>query len=418
MFYEWEGCHVRIAILGSGAREHAIAYTFKEHGYDVCVIPGNDGMKLTGIPVIKIDVNNILHFVDTVVDLAPDIVVVGPTEYMVAGIVDRLLENGIKVIGATQKASLLESDKVVAKEFMERHGIPTARFRIVHTLSQLERALKSFSPPYVVKVPTLQGGKGSFILPSLSEALEIGGKIITSGFRGMLSDGLVVEEYLNGEEYAVQILISSGEYIILPMVWEYQRLYDGGRGPNTGGMGAVAPIRIHNEVFRSIKVLVDKTVKAMLKEGIAYEGFLYLGVMITRDGAKVLEYNVRLGDPETEVLIPLDKEGFIRMIKDTAFGRLPDGLHPTNVSVAVSLVSEGAPYGYTRSIIRLNDYRDVFFDHVTKIDNNLWVSGWRPLIAVGIGQSYEEAAMEVYRRIQNISFDGMIYRKDIAAELL
>jgi phosphoribosylamine--glycine ligase len=235
----------------------------------------------------------------------------------------------------------------------------------------------------------------------------------------MWSEGLVVEEFTPGEEYAVQVLISSGDYVILPMVWEYQRLYDGGRGPNTGGMGAVAPIRIDDRLFELIKDLVGRTVKAMLKESLAYEGFLYLGVMASPDGVRVLEYNVRLGDPETEAIVPLDMGGFVRMIKDTAFGRLPEKIQPSGISVALSLVSDGAPYHYTESVIDLpDDINDIYFDHVKEKDSKLYVSGWRPCVVVGSGATYEEAVKKAYKRAEEVRFEGQFYRGDVGKSLL
>ena len=409
---------MRIAILGTGAREHAIARAFLYSGFETLVIPGNDGMKKSGIAIKNVD-ETLDSLFNATMSFQPDIVVVGPTEYMVLGVVDKLKDEGIKVIGAPSKSAMLEADKVFAKEFMVRHNIPTPRFRIVHTLSQLERALKEFDPPYVIKIPTLQGGKGSFILPTISEALDIGSRVITSGFEGMWSDGLVVEQFVPGEEYAVQVLISSGDYVILPMVWEYQRLYDGGRGPNTGGMGAVAPIRIDDKLFELIKDLVGRTVKAMLKESLAYEGFLYLGVMASPDGVRVLEYNVRLGDPETEAIVPLDSDGFVRMIKDTAFGRLPEKIQPSGVSVAIALVSEGAPYHYTESVIGLPNNTDgIYFDHVREKEGRLIVSGWRPCVVVGSGDTYEEAINRAYKKAKEVVFEGKFYRGDIGKTLL
>jgi len=415
---EKEGDDMKIAILGAGAREHSIAKAFIDSGFDTLVVPGNDGMKWSGIPIKKVQ-ETADEILDATISFAPDIVIVGPTEYMVLGIVDKLKAKGIKVIGATSKSAMLEADKVFAKEFMVKHSIPTPRFRIVHTLSQLERALKEFEPPYVIKIPTLQGGKGSFILPTISEALDIGAKVITSGFEGMWSEGLVVEEFTPGEEYAVQVLISSGDYVILPMVWEYQRLYDHGRGPNTGGMGAVAPIRIDDRLFGLIKDLVGKTIKAMLKESLAYEGFLYLGVMAANNGIKVLEYNVRLGDPETEAIVPLDSAGFVRMIKDTAFGRLPENLKPFGASVALSLVSEGAPYHYTDSVLKIvGSMENIYFDHVQEEEGMLHVSGWRPCVVVGKGNTYNEAVKEAYKKAEEVIFEGKFYRRDIGESLL
>ncbi len=409
---------MKIAIVGSGAREHILAEVFIRGGFDIFVIPGNDGMKTRGIPVFS-DVLDEKSLEKAVLDNGADIVLVGPTEYMVDGVVDRFKEKGIKVIGATSSAAMLEADKVFAKHFMIKHGIPTPPFRAVHTISQLERALKEWDAPYVIKIPTLAGGKGSFILPTLSEALDIGTKVITSGFRGLWSEGLVVEKYLEGEEYAVQVLMSSGDYVILPMVWEYQRLYDGGRGPNTGGMGAVAPIRVADNLFDGIRLLVDKVVRGLLKEGLMYDGFLYIGIMVSREGLYVLEFNVRLGDPETEAVVSLAPDDFIHMIRNTAFGRLPEPMHPSGVAVAVSLVGEDAPYGYKEVPLYVPEDTEegIYFDHVIERGGTLYVSGWRPCVVVGRGESYEDAILEAYHKADAVSFEGKYFRKDIGDKL-
>ncbi len=409
---------MKIAIVGNGAREHILAEIFMRGGFDIVVIPGNDGMRKRGIPVFT-DVSHKESLEKAVLDYGADIVLVGPTEYMVDGVVDSLKGKGVKVIGAPSSSAMLEADKVFAKHFMRKHNIPTPPFRTVHTISQLERALKEWAAPYVIKIPTLAGGKGSFILPTLSEALDIGTKVITSGFQGLWSDGLVVEKYMDGEEYAVQVLMSSGDYVILPMVWEYQRLYEGGRGPNTGGIGAVAPIRVSDSLFDEIRSLVDRVVRGLLKEGLMYDGFLYLGLMISREGLYVLEFNVRLGDPETEAVVSLAPDDFIHMIRNTAFGRLPEPMRPSGAAVAVSLVGEGAPYGYNEVPLHVPKGAEegVYFDHVIERDGVLYVSGWRPCVVVGRGEAYEDAIVDAYRKAESVSFEGKYFRRDIGDTL-
>ena len=208
---------MKVAILGSGAREHVMARAVINSGYEVLVLPGNDGIKLSGIPTksVGFDADELTA---SIIDFSPDVVIVGPTEYMTLGVIENIRERGIKVIGASSKSAMLEADKTFAKEFMVRHDISTPRFRIVKNMYQLERALKELGSPYVIKIPTLQGGKGTFILPTLSEALDIGYRVITSGFKGMWSNGLVVEEFIDGDGYAVQVSISGGGYTVLPMV--------------------------------------------------------------------------------------------------------------------------------------------------------------------------------------------------------
>lgn len=409
---------MKVAILGSGAREHVMAKAIMNSGYEVLVVPGNDGIKLSGIPTksVRVDVEELTA---SIVDFFPDVVIVGPTEYMTLGVVENIRKHGIKVIGASSKSAMLEADKTFAKEFMVRHNIPTPRFRIVKNMYQLERALKEFGSPYVIKIPTLQGGKGTFILPTLSEALDIGYRVITSGFRGMWSEGLVVEEFIDGDEYAVQVSISGGDYTVLPMVWEYQRLYDGGRGPNTGGMGAVAPVPIDEGLLSLVTNLIEKTLKGLLKENLSYNGFLYIGVMATNHGLEVLEYNVRLGDPESEVVVTLDEMGFVRMIKDMMFDRLPEDLDTSGVSVAVAVVTDNAPYSFREVPISVSKFDDIYFDHVKMKDNgSLWVSGWRPCVVVGRGKSYGEAIKKAYEKVQLVRFDGKYYRTDIGLSLI
>lgn len=414
---------MRILIFGDGAREHSLALSLNTGGsFKVAVSPGNAGMR-QDVDVISWD-GSIDGALQIARQFRPDFVLVCPTEYLVRGVSDVLKAEGMHVFAPLSSVAMLEADKIFAKKFMNRWGIPTPAYRIVRTASELERALRYFSPPYVLKVPTLAGGKGTFVLPNLEDALQIGGKIITSGFHGLLSDGLIVEEYIPGEEYSIQVAVYGSHFVLMPPVWEYQRLLDGGRGPNTGGMGAVSPVVMDAGVVDKMLEIVDRTLFGLHRLKMRYDGFLYIGVMVNSGNVQVLEYNVRLGDPETEVIATRYGKWFAELAHNVAHGRVPES--PTNVkevSVAVSVVCENAPWGpFRQSPIEfhgsLDDGQYLFWDDVNEGESGLVTAGWRPAVAVGVGSNYAVAVERAYDIVERLDFAGKFYRKDIASELL
>ncbi len=413
---------MRVLIFGDGAREHSLALSLKSAGItDVAVSPGNGGMQ-RDVDVIPWDASP-GDAARIVRDFQPDFVLVCPTEYLVAGVSDVVKDTGVHVFAPVSSVAMLEADKIFAKRFMDRWGIPTPAYRIVHTVSELERALKYFAPPYVLKVPTLAGGKGTFVLPNLEDALRIGGTIITSGFHGLLSDGLIVEEYIPGEEYSIQVAVYGSHFVLMPPVWEYQRLLDGGRGPNTGGMGAVSPVGIDPAVVDKVLEIVDRTLFGLHRLKMRYDGFLYIGVMVSSGEVKVLEYNVRLGDPETEVIATRYDQWFAELAHNVAHGRVPEAPPSVDeVSVAVSVVCENAPWGpFRRSRVEfsggLGEGQYLFWDDVATDGDDLVVDGWRPAVAVGVGPDYTIATRRAYDVVERVNFAGKFYRKDIASEL-
>jgi len=395
-----------VLILGSGGREHAIGWAFKNAGFDVSFFPGNAGTKMVGKDIKLNNFDLLEEF---------DIVIPGSEDYLVKGIAD-----GRKnVFGPDSLGARLEGSKCFAKLFMERNGIPTAKFQIANNIVQLEDALKSFNPPYVIKADGLAQGKGVIIAQTFQNAMENGTKLLNGSLISGVSGPVVVDEFLNGWELSAIAIVNGREFALLPFTKDYKRAFTGNVGPNTGGMGAYGPVEIDKRLEKKIEDIFERTLKGLKNDGINYRGFLYAGLMIVEDEPYVLEYNVRLGDPETEAIVAMAPEKFVENVLKAFSNDHIEKYYPSMFAVDVVIASEGYPEnpkkGQEIKINNENNENGFFFFAGVKEDNGtLLVNGGRVLHSMGVDKTLNSARERAYENIKNVYFEGMFYREDIA----
>lgn len=404
----------KILVLGSGGREHAIGWAFKNAGYEVSFYPGNAGTKLVGK---NLSINEAELFAGNI--LADfDLVIPGSEDFLVKGIAD----GKINVFGPDSAGARLEGSKCFAKLFMEKYNIPTAKFQIARNKVQLVDALKSFTPPYVIKADGLAQGKGVIIEDNFSNAVENGSKLMDGTLIPGVSGPVVVDEFLKGWELSAIAIVNGRKFALLPFTRDYKRVFTGNKGPNTGGMGAYGPVEITQKLIEKIKTIFDKTLFGLEKEGIYYKGFLYIGLMIVDEEPYVLEYNVRLGDPETEVIVAMEPEKFVGNVLKAFNNEDFEEYKSSKFAVDVVVASEGYPEsprkGQKIVIENIENSKKegniLFYAGVREQNGELVVSGGRVLHSVGTDNELGKAREKAYKNLQNIHFEGMFYRDDIA----
>lgn len=403
---------MKVWILGSGGREHAIGWAFKECGHQVFFVPGNAGTENTGtnIPCGSVEeAKRLIKDRDNEIDL----LIPGSEDYIARGVADILQD---KAFAPKSKPALLEASKIFAKRFMKRYGIRTANFEVVESEGELEEKIKRFSPPYVLKADPLAGGKGVIILESEKEAIQKGRALMRGELIKGVSGGLVLDEYLKGEELSAIAVVGDKGFKLLPFARDYKRAYDNDQGPNTGGMGSWAPVKINKKTVEGIEEILQRTLEGLKKENLSYRGFLYLGLMIVDGEPYVLEYNVRLGDPETEAILPLDPCGFVDMVLSAWKEGIPyNGMREESYVVDVVIASEGYPMEPKKGMeVKIEGEGLYFFAGVSKKDGKMVVSGGRVVHSVGIGKTLKEAREKAYEGVSKVKFEGAFYRKDIA----
>ncbi|MEA3432704.1 MAG: phosphoribosylamine--glycine ligase, partial [candidate division WOR-3 bacterium] len=378
---------MKIMIIGGGGREHSLGWTLAKsyEGRDFYFVPGNGGTITIGQNVTNLgDYESIIKFAS---ENSIDFTVVGPEKPLVEGIVDRFREKGLKIFGPDKKASRLEGSKVFAKDVMDKASVPTASFEIFDDFNTAKRYVEKRESPFVVKTDGLAAGKGAFVCPTTENGLEALETIMEKKKFGESGNVVVIEDQVFGEEVSMLALISGDK--ILPFIpsQDHKQLYDGDKGPNTGGMGAYAPVPFlkKGEISEIKKRIFQPTIKELRKRGIEYNGVLYAGLMITKEGPRVLEFNVRFGDPETQAILPLLKEDFLELLIKTNNGELPDKLKWDNrFAVATVLASGGYPMNYEKGFeIVIRDNPCILFHAGTRIEDRiLYTDGGRVLSAV------------------------------------
>jgi phosphoribosylamine--glycine ligase len=421
-----------ILLLGSGGREHALASKMLQSSKcsTLFVAPGNAGTAAiaTNVPINPTDFNALKSFV---IQEKVEMLVVGPEDPLVLGIYDFFKEDSelshIPVIGPSKVGAQLEGSKEFAKEFMVKHKIPTAAYDSF-TAATVEKGclfLETLQPPYVLKADGLAAGKGVLIIQDLEEAkTELRNMLVHAKF-GNASAKVVIEEFLDGIELSCFVLTDGQQYKILPTAKDYKRIGEGDTGLNTGGMGAISPVPFVDSVLLD-KIetrIVKPTVEGLQKDGIEYKGFIFIGLIIVKNEPIVIEYNVRMGDPETEVVIPRIKSDLVELFQAVANGNLND------VSLAIDqrsattvmMVSGGYPEEYEKGkeIFGLDKIEDSLVYHAgTKIENGkLVTNGGRVLAITSFGNDFQEAIKKSYQNIDNLHFDKMYFRKDIGKDL-
>jgi len=420
-------------IIGNGGREHALAWKMKQskHCDKLYVAPGNTGTALVAENV-PISINDFSAIGKFCTDKKIALVVVGPEAPLVNGIRD-YFENdpslsGILMIGPGKEGAQLEGSKDFSKQFMLRHKIPTAKAKTFN-VSELNSAIDyigTCKPPIVLKADGLAAGKGVIISISQGEAKAVIRDMLVNKKFGEASAKVLIEEFLNGIELSVFVLTDGEDYVILPEAKDYKRIGEGDTGPNTGGMGAVSPVSFADHTFMQ-KVenkVVKPTILGLKKEKIPFKGFIFIGIMNVGGEPYVIEYNVRLGDPETQAVMPRIKNDLVELFSDTASGKLKnqkieiDQYH----AVSVVLVSGGYPDDFEKNkvITGLDKSTKAHVFHAgTKNENkNVVTNGGRVLAVTGLGNSLEAARDEAFSGVANIEWDGLYFRKDIGQDLM
>lgn len=424
---------MNILIIGNGGREHALAWKIKQSARcaRLYVAPGNAGTAQVAENV-AISTGDFESMGDFCLKNSVDLVVVGPEAPLVGGIRDyfesRSELSGIAMVGPGKEGARLEGSKEFSKQFMTRHGIPTAKARAFDA-SEIKEALAYISdckPPIVLKADGLAAGKGVVISLSQREARnEVSAMLIDKKF-GEASRKVLIEEFLNGIELSVFVLTDGKDYVILPEAKDYKRIGDGDTGLNTGGMGAVSPVPFADAAFmqRVEEQVVKPTVEGLRKENIPYVGFIFIGLMNMSGNPYVIEYNVRMGDPETQAVMPRIKSDVAELLAAAARGTLSEVRMDIDAhhSVAVVMVSEGYPGAYKKGlpISGLNESGDALVFHAgSSADTGAIVTdGGRVLAVTALGDSIDGARRSAYRVAEGIHWDGVYFRKDIGKDLM
>lgn len=422
---------MRVLLLGGGGREHAMGWKLVQSPMLDRLIscPGNPGLDTIGDVVPEVDSNDPSAVVALASSQDIDLVIVGPESPLAAGVADALIAERIPVFGPTQAAARLESSKSFAKEIMAAAGVPTARSATYSSRDAAAIRLEEMDGPYVVKADGLAAGKGVLVTDSFEAAIVWVEECLDGRF-GSAGSSVVIEDHLEGPEVSVFYICAGGEAIPFQPARDYKRLHHGDAGPNTGGMGAFSPVEDVNDDlidWTTVNVALP-TLAELASRGVDYTGFLYVGLILTSDGPMVLEFNCRLGDPETEVLMPRITSDLLAVLKAAA----NEGLTGQTVAwsdrsaVDVVLASPGYPdspvTGHVISGLELLDNVEphgnvlVFQAGTRESDGRLVTSGGRVLNVVGLGSSIAEARGNAYAGVREISFEGMQFRGDIAAE--
>lgn len=415
---------MKIMILGSGAREYSIALALKrvDENLEFYFAPGNGATESLGTN---------LNFKDPVV-LATyakekdfDLCIVGSESFLAEGIVDIFKQHNIPIFGPTKAAAMLETSKSFMKSFLKKYRIKTAKFLNTNDIEKAKNFILSLTPPIVVKADGLCAGKGVIIAKTHEEAIEEASKMLSGESFGEAGKLIVIEEFLDGFELSIFAVCDGNDFVLLPAAQDHKKLLDGDEGPNTGGMGAYAPSSLANEsLLRKIqKDIIIPTLAGMKKEGSEFCGVLFIGIMVVGNKPYVLEFNVRFGDPECEVLMPLI-ENPLELILATTQKRLRHTKIKIKKDYAVGVVCASENYPYKSSpkseisITNIPENTHISYAGVSLEDGKLMADGGRVLVCVGMGSSIEEAQKKAYELCENVHFKGKQFRKDIAHQVI
>ena len=414
---------MKVLVVGNGGREHAIAWKLSQSPLlsELYVAKGNAGVWEIAkrVDISPTDVEALAEFASRE---GIDFTVVGPEAPLVEGIVDAFERRGLRIFGPSKEASQLEGSKAFAKRFMEKHGVPTAHYSVFEDFDRAVRYVKDVGPPLVVKADGLAAGKGAVVCFSLDQALETLENFMKKGVLGEAGRKVVIEEFLEGEEASYIVMVNGDRYVPLPTSQDHKRLLDGDRGPNTGGMGAYSPTPvIDGETERRIREeVIERTLKGLKEEGIFFRGFLYAGLMITSEGPKVLEFNVRLGDPEAQPILMRMRGDFLRTLLDFYEGREVSIEEDPRWALDVVIASRGYPQNPEKGKViegleEVKRLKDVVIFHAgtTLKEGKVITNGGRVLNVCAYGETLREAKDRAYEAVSRIRFEGMHYRKDI-----
>ena len=424
---------MNILLIGSGGREHALAWGLKKSKKckNLYIAPGNAGTAgiAHNIPVAVDDFEAIGNIV---LEKKIDLLIVGPEDPLVKGIRDYFESytkfKDLLIVGPGKAGAALEGSKDFSKQFMERHHIPTAKYE-TFSKNDLEEGVayvKNMQPPIVLKADGLAAGKGVIILEDIDEAVDTLKEMILDEKFGAASHKVVIEEFLSGIELSVFVLTDGNNYKILPEAKDYKRIGEGDTGPNTGGMGAISPVSFADRAFmeKVEEKIIKRTIQGLKEDEIPYSGFIFIGLMNVKGEPYVIEYNVRMGDPETEAVVPRIKNDLVDLLVASASGSLQDQKMEISEDCAatVVLVSGGYPGSYPKGkvISGLTNATDALVFHAGTVqkEKEVVTNGGRVIAVTGLGQDIHKAVANAYKAIDNIVWDGKTYRKDIGVDLI
>jgi phosphoribosylamine--glycine ligase len=418
---------MNVLVIGSGGREHALAWKLSQSSRvkQIFIAPGNAGTAQIGRNV-AIDLSALDQMLSFARRESIDLTVVGPDDVLAAGIVDLFENAGLRIFGPCQEAVQLESSKSFAKRFMVRHGIPTARFGEFESSLDAKAALGSFGFPLAVKADGLALGKGVVIAQDRGEAETAIDDMIERRRFGDAGRKVVIEEFLSGNECSVHALVDGRSYLLFPTAQDHKQLYDGNRGPNTGGMGTFSPSqRLDTSLLQEIREkILDPFLEGIRKDHLKFRGLLFPGVMLTKEGPRVLEFNCRFGDPETQVLLPRLKTDLIDLLEATTTEQLDSVTAEWDAGSAVCVVmaSGGYPGKYStgKTIVGLEDVRQmddvtVFHAGTKSSGNRVFTAGGRVLGVTAVGDNLLAAKRRAYDAVDKIEFDECYFRRDIGS---
>jgi len=420
---------MKVLVIGSGGREHALAWKIRQSSLvtDVVIIPGNAGTAGIGRNVrLKLaDLSKIRSFAQ---EEGIDLTVVGPDDVLAAGIVDMFQSAGLRIFGPSQNAARLESSKSFAKRFMLRHRIPTARFAEFRSSADAKSVIDQFGFPLAVKADGLALGKGVIIAANRSEAITAVDDMIERRRFGEAGRKVILEEFLPGTECSIHALVDGNSYLLFPTAQDHKQVYDGNRGPNTGGMGTCSPSgNLDNATLNEIRERVlEPFIRGIRADGLDFRGLLFPGLMLTKNGPRVLEFNCRFGDPEAQVLLPRLKTDIVDLLEASIDGRLqyqnPDW--DSRAAVCVVMASGGYPGSYEtgKSISGLDQAEKelgvtVFHAGTQRDGGKVVTAGGRVLGVTAMGATLSDARKTAYEAVAKIQFEGSYFRHDIGAKI-
>lgn len=414
---------MKVLVIGNGGREHALAWKLNESKSvdKIYMARGNGGTEdfCENIDIDPKDIDKLLLFAE---ENKIDLTVVGPEDPLCMGIVDAFNEKGLKVFGPNKACARFEKSKEFTKKFLEKYSIPTAKYQSFENFEDAVDSLKDFSYPLVVKADGLCLGKGVIICQNKEEAIDALEKIFKDKIFGDEGKTVVIEEFLTGEEASVLCLVSNNRLFPLERAKDHKQIYDGDKGPNTGGVGTYSPVKASRELEENLEKIYKKIEDGLNKEKLNYSGILFVGFMIEDDKPKVLEFNVRFGDPETEVLMPRLDVDLFELLNKTIDGKLEkeDIKWKDETCLTVIMCSGGYPASYEKGklIEGLDQVDDdiIVFHNGTKKSDGIYTNGGRVLSITALGNDLEDAREKAYKNVEKIKFDKAYFRKDIGTK--
>lgn len=419
---------MKLLVVGSGGREHAIAKKLlaSPQVEQVFVAPGNDGMTLDGLDLVNIGISEHSKLIDFAKENDIAWSFIGPDDALAAGIVDDFNQAGLEAFGPTKLAAELEWSKDFAKEIMVKYGVPTAAYGTFSDFEEAKAYIEKQGAPIVVKADGLALGKGVVVAETVEQAVEAAHEMLLDNKFGDSGARVVIEEFLDGEEFSLFAFVNGDKFYVMPAAQDHKRAYDGDKGPNTGGMGAYAPVPHlpQNVIDQSVDSIVKPVLEGMIKEGRPYLGVLYAGLILTVDGPKVIEFNSRFGDPETQIILPRLTSDFAQNITDILAGKAPDITWlDAGVTLGVVVASNGYPLAYEKGLPlpEKTDGDIITYYAGAKFDGNskaLLSNGGRVYMLVTTADTVKAAQDKIYAQLDKQNTTGLFYRHDIGSKAI